>query len=75
VMQARAYKGETKNEAHKSHSMLLRVWESVKEWTPTLPSELPFWELEFRWTAKSSENDCRGQNLGIETFLISLESS
>jgi hypothetical protein len=34
----------------------------VWEWTLTLPSELPFWELESRWTPESSENDCRGQN-------------
>jgi hypothetical protein len=35
-----------------------RVW----EWTLTLPSELPFWELESRWTLKSLKRDCRGQN-------------
>jgi hypothetical protein len=35
-----------------------RVW----EWTLTLPSELPFWELEFRWSPKFLENDCKGQN-------------
>jgi hypothetical protein len=35
-----------------------RVW----EWTLTLPSEFPFWELEFWWTSKSSECDCKGQN-------------
>jgi hypothetical protein len=34
-----------------------RVW----EWTLTLPSELPFWELESRWTLESSKNDCKGQ--------------
>jgi hypothetical protein len=28
----------------------------------TLPSELPCWELESRWTPKSSESDCKGQN-------------
>jgi hypothetical protein len=34
-----------------------RVW----EWTLTLPNELPL-ELESRWTPKTSENDCKGQN-------------
>ncbi len=29
---------------------------------PTLPSELPLWELESRWTPESLESDCRGQN-------------
>jgi len=38
------------------------VQKSVRERTLTLPSELPCWELEFRWTPKCSENDCRGQN-------------
>jgi hypothetical protein len=38
------------------------VWASVREWTPTLPSELPLWELESRWTLESSKSDCRGQN-------------
>jgi hypothetical protein len=35
-----------------------RVW----EWTLTLLSELPFWELESRWTFESWKNDFRGQN-------------
>jgi hypothetical protein len=43
-----------KKEAHEC----ARVW----EWTLTLPSELPFWELESRWTPKFSKSDCRGQN-------------
>jgi hypothetical protein len=34
----------------------------VREWTITLPSELPFWELESRWIPKSLENDRKGQN-------------
>ncbi len=29
---------------------------------PTLPNELPFWELDFEWTPKFSEGDCKGQN-------------
>ncbi len=38
------------------------MWESVREWTPTLPSELPLWELESRWILEFSKNNCRGQN-------------
>ncbi len=34
----------------------------MKEWTFTLPRELPFWELESQWTPKFLERDCRGQN-------------
>jgi len=34
----------------------------VKEWTPTLPNELPLWELESQWTFESLEGDYRGQN-------------
>jgi hypothetical protein len=29
---------------------------------PTLPNELSFWELEFRWSPKFLENNFRGQN-------------
>ncbi len=51
-----------KKEAQGSHLMLSGVQKSVREWTFTLPSELPFWELEFQWISKSSEGDCKGQN-------------
>jgi hypothetical protein len=34
----------------------------MREWTLTLPRQLPLWEMEFRWTLKTSESDCRGQN-------------
>jgi hypothetical protein len=41
------------------------------EWTLTLPSELPFWELESWWTLKFLENDRKGQNpLGWRVFYI-----
>jgi len=43
--------------------MLPGVQESVREWTFTLLSELPLWELESRWTLESSESNFRGQNL------------
>jgi len=39
-----------------------RVWGSVREWTLTLPRQLPLWEMESRWTPKTSESDYRGQN-------------
>ncbi len=42
--------------------MLPGVQKSVKEWTLTLPNELPFWELESQWNPKSSESNFKGQN-------------
>jgi hypothetical protein len=42
--------------------MFLGMWESVREWTSTLMSELPLWELESRWTPKFSKNNRRGKN-------------
>jgi len=38
VTKVRARKGAGKSEAWESHLMLLGVLESVREWTPTLPS-------------------------------------
>jgi hypothetical protein len=38
------------------------VKESVREWTLTLPRELPPWELESQWTLECSGSDFRGQN-------------
>jgi hypothetical protein len=38
---------------------------SVREWTLTLPNELPLWELESKWTPKSSKCNCRGQNPSV----------
>jgi hypothetical protein len=34
----------------------------MREWTLTLPRQLPLWEMESRWTPETSESDCRGQN-------------
>jgi hypothetical protein len=51
-----------KKEARESHFMLPGVQKSVREWTLTLPSELPFGELESQWTSKSLKGDCKGQN-------------
>jgi hypothetical protein len=59
----KACKGVGQEWARESHFMLLGVQKSVKEWTLTLPNELPFWELEFPWTLKFSKGNCRGQNL------------
>ncbi len=35
----------------------------MREWTLTLPRQLPLWGMEFRWTSEISESNCRGQNL------------
>jgi hypothetical protein len=50
-----------KSEIQESHFMLPGMQKSVREWTHTLPSGLPLWELESRWTPKSLEGDCNGQ--------------
>jgi hypothetical protein len=55
-------KVRTKWEGRESHFMLLGVWESVREWSLTLPSEFSLWELESWWILKSLEWDCKGQN-------------
>ncbi len=52
-----------KRETRESHSCPPGMQESVKEWTFTLPSEFPFWELESQWIFQFSKGDCRGQNL------------
>jgi len=52
-----------KREAREPCHMFPGVQESVREWTLTLPRELPLWELESRWTPESLESDCKGQNL------------
>jgi hypothetical protein len=41
--------------------MFPRVQKSIKEWTSTLPSELPLWELESQWILEFSKGDYRGQ--------------
>ncbi len=40
-----------------------KVWGSMREWTLTLPRQLPLWEMESWWTLETSESDFRGQNL------------
>jgi len=34
----------------------------MREWTLTLPRQLPLWEMDSRWTPETSKSDCRGQN-------------
>jgi len=38
-----------------------KVWGSVRDWTITLPRQLPLWEMESRWTSETSESNYRGQ--------------
>jgi len=43
---------------------------SVREWTLTLPRQLPFWEMESWWILEILENNLRGQNsMGLWRFL------
>jgi hypothetical protein len=67
-------KVRAKCEAWESDFMLSRVWRSVREWTPTFPSELLFWELKSQWTPKFLESDYKINTHWIKEFLISLES-
>jgi hypothetical protein len=53
---------EGQEEARESHYTLPGMWESVREWTFTLPRQLPLWEMDSRWTPEDSERDFRGQN-------------
>jgi hypothetical protein len=55
-------KVQAKNATQKLHFMLLGVWESVKEWTSTLPSDIPLSKSEPWWTPESLESNCKGQN-------------
>ncbi len=52
-------KVQAKCEGRESHFMLMGVWESVREWAPTLPNELPLWELESRQTPASLKSNFR----------------
>jgi hypothetical protein len=52
-----------KPESHITYSRECeKVWGSVREWTLTLPRQLPLWEMESRWTPKISKSDFRGLN-------------
>jgi hypothetical protein len=63
---------QAKKEARKSHHMLMGVQKNVREWTLTLPNELPFWELESQWISEYLEGNRRGQN-PWRVFYISLK--
>jgi hypothetical protein len=39
-----------------------KVWGSMREWTLTLPRQLPLWKMESRWTSKTLKSNFRGQN-------------
>jgi len=53
---------QNKRETREAHLIPPRVQESVREWTFTFPSELPFRELDSQWTLESLGIDYRGQN-------------
>jgi hypothetical protein len=55
---SRPRQGLARVQAKKEARECGRVW----EWTLTLPNEFSFWELESRWTPKTSKGDCKGQN-------------
>jgi hypothetical protein len=54
-------KSAGQEEARESHHILPGVLENVREWTVTLPRQLPLWEMESRWTPETSESNCKGQ--------------
>jgi hypothetical protein len=61
----RACKDVSQEDPGESHHILPRVLESVREWTLTLPRQLPLWEMESRWTPETSESNYRGSNLNF----------
>jgi hypothetical protein len=50
-----------KRKTHESHHMLLGMPKSVREWTLTLQSEFPCWELEFRMDSQTFIAQFRGK--------------
>jgi hypothetical protein len=67
----RGRKGMSQKEVQESHHILPGVWECVRDWTLTLPRQLPLWEMESRWTPKTSENYLKGQNsMACDVFYI-----
>ncbi len=58
-----------KKAARESHFMLMGMQKSVKEWTFTLLSELPFWELEYWWSFNFQRAISGVKTHGIEFFL------
>jgi hypothetical protein len=71
TIKAKAYKGAGQEWARESHFMLPGMPKSVKEWTLTLPSELPLWVLKSQWIPEFSESNYRDQNsLNWKVFYI-----
>jgi len=62
LTKARAGKSAGQEGGQETHFILLGLQESAKEWTLTLPRQLPLGELESRWTPKSLGSNYRGQN-------------
>jgi hypothetical protein len=62
VTKAKVCEGPGQEWTWESHFMLSGVQESVREWTLTLPSEFPLWELDFQWISKSLKGNSKGQN-------------
>jgi hypothetical protein len=62
MTKARAYKGVGQKWSLGVTFRAPRSVGSVREWTPTLPSEFQLWKLESQWTLESLENDCKRQN-------------
>jgi hypothetical protein len=58
-------RGQDKREIRETHLLLLGVQESVRDWTLTLPRQLPLGELESQRTPKSSRNNCRNQTPSV----------
>ncbi len=65
MIKVRAYKVAGQEGSLGITSYVPKSAKSVREWTLTLPSELPFWELESQWIPKSSEGDYKGQNPSV----------
>jgi len=51
----------------------LGVWESLREWTHTLPNGLPLWELKYLWNPKFSKKKLEVKIHWVKELLIPLE--
>jgi hypothetical protein len=59
-----------KKEARESHLMLSGMQKNVKEWTLTLPSELPFWEFESQMDSQIFRGQLQGSKfIGLRRYL------
>jgi hypothetical protein len=61
MTKVRACKVAGQKWAQESHFMISGVQKSVREWTLTLPSEFPFWELKSQWTLEFLESNFKDQ--------------